>query len=95
MVSLQALRNMEGLGMSAITERQKHILEHALGLSRSKRAYRNHFVTGHGSTDYADCCALEGAGLMSRLATSDLTGNMDCFYVTDLGKRVVMSKESP
>ena len=31
-----------------LTEKQRHILKHSLGLTRGTEAYRNHFVTGAG-----------------------------------------------
>jgi hypothetical protein len=70
--------------MTDITERQKEILTHALG---GKQNYRNHFVTGEGSTDHADCCALVELGLMWKSARKDeLTGGGDLFHVTDEGR---------
>jgi len=73
---------------SAITKNQKHILRHALGLTRGKQSYRNHFVTGPGSTDYTDCCALVANGYMWRTPGSFISGGDDVFTVTDEGKEV-------
>lgn len=71
-------------------DRQIGILRHALGTGDDsrKQAYRNHFVTGEGSDDYADCMALVDGGLMARRAGSELTGGNDLFMVTEAGKRV-------
>lgn len=73
-----------------------HILQHSLGVDQYGRGrrYRNHFVTGEGSTDYPDCCALVDAGLMVKQRGSPLTGGDDAFFVTDAGKRHV-SENSP
>lgn len=71
---------------------QKDILRHALGLGRGSREYRNHFVTGKGSTDYPHCEALVAAGLMARFPPSALTGGDDCFTVTAAGRLVARGK---
>lgn len=67
-----------------MSENQRHILQHSLGLS-SGRQYRNHFCTGPGSTDYDDCMALVEQGLMTRRAGNALSGGDDIFYVTEAG----------
>jgi hypothetical protein len=67
---------------------QRGILRHALGLrTASGRPYRNRFVTGPGSDDYADCMALVAAGLMTRRPGNKLTGGDDVFTVTEFGMR--------
>lgn len=65
---------------------QKDILRHALGIGRSTREYRNHFVTGPGSDDYPHCEALVAAGLMDRREGSILSGNDPVYTVTEAGK---------
>ena len=68
-----------------ITDRQREILRHALGLNRGVREYRNRFVTGEGSKDFADCEALVAAGLMARHSVAwipDFT-----YVVTEIGRR--------
>lgn len=77
-----------------------HILQHALGLDQYGRgnAYRNHFVTGPGSTDWDHCLALEGEGLMMRADKSRLLPDSDqCFTVTVRGRAAVLeySPEPP
>lgn len=65
-----------------------HILQHALGVGDygDKPSYRNHFVTGVGSTDYPICQALVEQGLMQiRPMSKSLTGGGDCFVVTPQG----------
>lgn len=64
------------------------ILRHSLGLrdDGSGRAYRNHFVTGEGSTDYPHCMSLVEQGFMVRKRGSPLSGGDDIFHVTDSGR---------
>ena len=68
-----------------------HILQHSLGVDQfgQGKQYRNHFVTGEGSTDYPHCMSAVDAGLMYRRDGSDITGGMDLFHVTDAGRRYV------
>lgn len=68
------------------TTEQVQILRHALGLDRRGGEYRNHFVTGPGSSDYQDCEALVAAGLMTKRPGNELTGGDGCYTVTDAGK---------
>jgi hypothetical protein len=46
-----------------VSQQQREILRHALGWPKN---YRNHFCTGEGSDDFADCEALVEAGMMTR-----------------------------
>lgn len=69
-----------------ITPKQAHILRHALGLTRSSREYRNHFLTGPGSTDYPHCEALVRSGLMRRDEGHVLPGRDWIYVVTEAGK---------
>ncbi len=64
------------------------ILRHALGMGDDGRkpAYRNHFVTGEGSKDYAKCLALVDAGHMRRFPPGQLTGGDELFQVTEAGR---------
>lgn len=63
------------------------ILQHSLGLDQygDGRKYRNHFVTGPGSTNFDDCTALVEMGLMENRGKSALTGGDHCFTVTPKG----------
>lgn len=74
---------------------QLHIMQHALGLDEhgQGRSYRNHFVTGEGSTDYPHCMALTEAGLMTR-RPCPFGGRDSVFHVTDAGRKHV-SEHSP
>lgn len=69
-----------------MTDEHREILRHALGLNRGSRDYRNHFVTGPGSTDYPHCEALVSAGLMTKRAGNVLSGGDDIYSVTDAGR---------
>ena len=73
-----------------------HILQHSLGVDQYGRGnqYRRHFVTGEGSIDHPVCMALVDAGLMTRCASSPMTGGDDGFLVTDAG-RAWMAENSP
>ncbi|OHV81657.1 hypothetical protein [Rhizobium sp. LCM 4573] len=79
-----------------MTPKQIHILQHTLGLDQHGRGtfYRNHFVTGEGSKDHADCMALVDLGFMAVRRDHPLSGGDDCFWATEQGKRAVVS-ESP
>lgn len=76
--------------------KQLHILQHSLGLDQYGRGtfYRNHFVTGEGSDDHADCMTLVALGYMDRRANIKIYGGDDCFKVTDAGRAAVVA-ESP
>lgn len=69
-------------------EAQLQILRHALGTGDRgvKAAYRNYFVTGPGSKDYANCMALVESGHMTRRLGNAITGGGDIFTVTQPGK---------
>lgn len=73
-----------------MTDRELSILRHAIGLrvDGTGRPYRNHFVTGPGSTDYDCCCELADRGLMRRHKGNAITGGDYWFSVTDQGKRL-------
>ena len=72
---------------------QKDILRHALGLGRGSREYRNHFVTGKGSTDYPHCEALVAAGLMQRRPGHPLSGGDPIYWVTESGRAALASAD--
>lgn len=77
-----------------MTNEERDILRHALGLARSGREYRNHFVTGPGSTDYPHCEALVTAGLMTRREGCALSGGDPIYTVTAAG-RVAARQQMP
>lgn len=73
--------------MSAtITPEQRDVMRHALGLDSRRPEWRNHFVTGPGSTDYPHCEALVTAGLMDRHEGSPLSGGDPVYSVTEAGR---------
>lgn len=76
--------------------KQLHILQHSLGIDQYGRGQmaRDHFVTGEGSLDHADCMALVERGDMRRWPAIDLYGGDDLFRVTQQGRETVMA-ESP
>lgn len=74
-----------------VNTEQHNILRHALGLSSvglksSDREFRNHFVTGPGSTDYPHCEGLVALGLMTKRPGYALSGGDPIYAVTDAGK---------
>lgn len=77
-------------------DNELHILQHSLGVDQYGRGeqYRNHFVTGPGSTDYDACMSLVDKSLMTRRPGSELSGGDDIFRVTDAGKAHV-AEHSP
>ena len=77
--------------MTEITEKQREIMRHALGLNRGNRDCRNHFVTGPGSDDYTHCEELVAAGLMNKRAGNMLSGGDDIYSVTDAGRAALKS----
>ena len=89
-------RTPKQIAADKLGEKQLHILQHSLGLDRFGRGtfYRNHFVTGEGSMDHADCMALVHAGLMTMRKGHPLSGGDDVFWVTDRGKAAVV-EQSP
>jgi hypothetical protein len=69
-----------------MTDEQREIMRHALGLNRRGSEYRNYFVTGPGSTDYPHIEALVAAGMMTKRAGNVLSGYDDTYMVTDAGR---------
>jgi hypothetical protein len=79
--------------MTNISDKQRDILRHALGFGRRTRpGWRNHFVTGPGSDDYADCEALVAAGLMTKRSGGPLSGGDPVYRVTDAGQDALVGR---
>ena len=78
-----------------MNDEQLDILRHSLGLGRSDREYRNHFVTGPGSTDYPHCEALVTAGLMKRREGNPLSGGDPIYSVTEAGRAALATPQEP
>lgn len=80
-----------------LTPAERHVMEHALAWNhpatrknRRRSFWRNHFVTGPGSDDWATLQALCGRGLMRvTRAPSDLSGADAVFGVTEAGVDVL------
>lgn len=71
-----------------ITDRQRHILRHTLGIAQMGREYRNHFDPG--PKDLADCAALEVLGMMSSFTRSWIPGRV--FQCTEEGRKIALSE---
>lgn len=73
--------------MTDLTVAQIDILRHALGISeRNPSGYRNRFSSGPGCDHYADCEALEAAGMMVRREVAFAHPNAVTFFVTRKGR---------
>lgn len=74
-----------------IRDQSLHILQHALGLDDYGRgeSYRNHFVAGEGSDDWAMLQEHVAAGRMIEHAPREIFGGGSCFTVTDAGREYV------
>ena len=82
-------------GSSDVTPKQRDLMKHALGFGRgSKPGWRNHFVTGPGSSDYADCEALVAAGLMTKRSGGPLSGGYTVYCVTDAGQDALVGRQN-
>ncbi|AHF89536.1 hypothetical protein OPIT5_03990 [Opitutaceae bacterium TAV5] len=70
-----------------LSPKQLHILQHSLGVDKYGQGtqYRNRFVTGPGSDDFADCRALADAGLMIDHGAREIYGGDHGFSVTQAG----------
>jgi hypothetical protein len=79
--------------MEKITERERAILRHTLGLNYSPRQYRNYFCAEPGSDDYEACCALAVQGYLTRGFT-DHTG-LVYFHATLTGITVAHWSPNP
>lgn len=81
--------------MTTITDKQRDILRHTLGVGRGRMGWRNHFCTGPGSDDYADCEALVAAGLMTKRSGGPLSGGDPVYRATDAGEAVLVGRKTP
>lgn len=70
---------------------QRDLARHAIGLDgRHKQTWRNHFVTGEGSTDYPHWMAMVEAGWATRRNGSVLTGGDYLFRLTRAGAELAL-----
>lgn len=79
--------------MTAI-DRQIDLSRHALGLDgRRKTSYRNRFVIGPGSEDYAAWMAMVEAGDATRRDGATVPfGGCDVFYLTEQGAKKALNR---
>lgn len=71
-----------------LTKEQEHILRHSLGADSDRPGYRNHFVSGEGTTDWPILQQLVELGLMiSR--PYQLAQNDTIFHVTENGQELI------
>ena len=79
-----------------LTAEQREIMRHTLGYGRrTPPGWRNHFVTGPGSTDYDNCEALVAAGLMTKRSGGPLSGGDPVYRVTDAGQDLLGGRKTP
>ncbi len=83
--------------LEARNARQLDVLRHALGTGADGRGhpYRNHFVTGEGSTDYGTCMELVEAGYMARHQGNALSGGDWIFTATGAGRAAAEPWDPP
>jgi hypothetical protein len=66
-----------------LTPKQRALARHALGFDgRHKESYRNHFVTGPGSSDYDEWMDMVQKGFAIRREGTPLSGGDDVFWCT-------------
>jgi hypothetical protein len=69
-----------------VSEREREVLRHSLGLRQRGHEYRNGYSAG--TADEPTCRALVAKGLMAENPRRDIWGGWPNFFVTDEGKRV-------
>ena len=79
----------------AFTKTQRGLARHALGLpNKRKMTYRNHFVTGEGSTDYPHWMAMVDMGAAQRRYGSRCRPGEDVlFHLTRAGAEMVLNDD--
>lgn len=79
--------------MSKMTERQKGLARHALGLpNKNHTSYRNHFCAGPGHNDWQDWLDLVSKGLARVAPPSTLYGGDSMFHLTLKGARMARER---
>ena len=77
-----------------MTPEQIKLARHAIGLpNKRKTSYRNHFVTGEGSGDYADWNAMVDAGMAKVRRNVEICGGDDYFRLTIEGAKTALAKD--
>ncbi len=75
-----------------MTETQKELARHALGLpNRQRKTYRNHYVTSGPGGDHAEWMALVDAGQARRRLGHPLAGGDDVFWLTEQGAQSALN----
>ena len=74
--------------VAQLTDEERDLLLHALGLDRARISYRNHYSVSPKAETYPLCVRLSAKGLLERSAT--YTSTMIHFHVTDAGRSAVM-----
>lgn len=70
-----------------LSNKQKHIIKHALGLDNSKTPYRNHYAVSPGTVQLQNLLELQQMGLMASWPSE--SGKMIYFNVTEKGAQSV------
>lgn len=74
-----------------MTPAQIELARHALGLpNRSRKSFRNHYVTGEGDPAYVNWCAMVEAGEARGKKASQLTGGDPLFWLTRKGAEAAL-----
>ncbi len=68
-----------------LTEAERHLMEHALGIAQSGRAYRNYYTCAPGSPDFERCRSLVERGMVADYGPVG-SRSTRLFYVTDAGE---------
>jgi len=77
-----------------LTEAERHLIEHSLGIAQAGREYRNHFVAEEGHADWADLLRLVERGLMV-VRNYPLAPDSFVFHVTDAGRSALRARRTP
>lgn len=75
-----------------MTPKQIELARHALGLSRNKTSFRNHFVAGAGHSDFADWQEMVLAGDAKVQEQPKGLGGQSCFWMTPRGAKKAIRK---
>jgi hypothetical protein len=88
--------NMHEMSGGQVTENQKELGRHALGLPNNHRtSFRNHFCAGVDHSDYADWMDMVQKGYATRRKGNEITGGDDVFWLTKAGAiRCLMPSEN-
>ena len=70
---------------------QKELARHALGLTKQKRSYRNHFVAGPGHSDYVHWLVMVEQGDAHRRPGTEISGGDDIFWLTEAGAKLALN----